>query len=110
MPAFIEIEIEHSHYTSTGARYRVTHGGEVLLKSSRDPTFEAARALWAAGADADDLIITRYVNFHPPHETPTVAGRVAALAALTTTEGQSTSVRIIRWVPYTGPTKDDDDG
>ena len=43
------IEIERTHYTSTGARYRVTYLGETLIESARDPEFEACRALLAKG-------------------------------------------------------------
>jgi len=43
------IEIERTHYTSTGARYRVTYLGETLIESARDPAFEACRALLARG-------------------------------------------------------------
>ena len=43
------MDIEPTHYTSTGARYRVTYLGETLIQSARDPAFEACRALLAKG-------------------------------------------------------------
>ena len=33
------IDIECMRYTATGARYRVTHLGEVLIESARDPEY-----------------------------------------------------------------------
>ena len=43
------VDIQLTHYTSTGARYRVTYLGATLVESARDPEFEACRALLARG-------------------------------------------------------------
>jgi hypothetical protein len=43
------VDIERTHYTSTGARYSVTYLGKTLIESTRDPELEACRALLARG-------------------------------------------------------------
>jgi hypothetical protein len=43
------VEIELTHYTSSGARFRVTYLGKTLIESARDPEHEACRALLAQG-------------------------------------------------------------
>lgn len=99
MTAFFEIEIEVSHYTRSGQRWTVHHDGEVLLQSCRDPSHDAARELWARGADADDVVITRHVG----RDGVCLTGTIGCLASTTTTEGDAVSVRTVPWVPYFGP-------
>lgn len=43
------IEIEPTHITSSGQRYRVYHDGSVLMDSTREPMTNAARALSKMG-------------------------------------------------------------
>lgn len=43
------IDIEPTHVTGTGYRYRVWHDGAVLIESTREPWCAAARALSKAG-------------------------------------------------------------
>ena len=58
------MDIEPTHYTSTGARYRVTYLGETLIQSARDPAFEACRALLAKGVKG------RLVTYSPGSSVP----------------------------------------
>jgi hypothetical protein len=53
------IDIECTHYTATGARYRVNYLGKVLIESARDPEREACRVLLAKGVRGMLAIFSR---------------------------------------------------
>lgn len=89
------IEIERTHITSTGPRYRVWHDGEVLLPSSRVPICDAARALVKKGVTG--RIQVRRVGSQQIDQS----GLIAVLATLTVSEGQTNTPRFTKWSEYT---------
>src|SRR5262245_32112513 len=48
-PVEHSVELKRTRYAGTGARYRVMYLGKTLIESTRDPEFEACRALLAKG-------------------------------------------------------------
>lgn len=90
----IRVEIERTHWTATGARYRVTSSGGVLIESARDPEHEACRALLAKG------ITGTLVTFHPGGKVARMRLDIARGAGLTVTEGATQGPRTTRWKPF----------
>ena len=84
------IDIECTHCTSTGARYRVTYQGETLVESARDPEYEACRALLARG------IVGRLVTYGPGSAMPRMKIDIAEGAKLRTVDSHNRG-------PRTGP-------
>src|SRR5262249_35433221 len=58
------VELDRTHYAGTRARYRVTYLGKTLIESTRDPEFDACRALAAKG------IIGILVTYSPGSSVP----------------------------------------
>lgn len=83
------VDVEFSHTTPTGERWRVFHDGELLLKSCREPLFDGARALVAKGVTG--RIQTRRNGMI------CMEGLIAVCATLTVTEGQTHGPRIVKW-------------
>lgn len=93
------IEIEPTHVTSTGQRYRVWCDGSVLIESTREPLCNSARALVERGVTGR-LQMRRRGRHQIDAE-----GLIAVLATLTVTEGQITGPRFAKWSPHwTGET------
>lgn len=88
------IDIEATHVTGSGQRYRVYHDGEVLIESCREPLCDGARALVEKG-------VTGRVQMRRAgsHEI-TMQGLIAVLAAKTVSEGQISGPRLVRWSPH----------
>jgi len=96
------IEIEPTHYRSTGARYRVTYLGETLIESARDPTFEACRALLARG------IVGTLVTYSPGSSTPRLRVDIEQGAKLMTIDNANDGPRFGRYRPHPDGGKGDD--
>jgi hypothetical protein len=96
------IEIERTHYRSTGARYRVTYLGETLIESARDPEFEACRALLAKG------ISGTLVTYSPGSSVPRMKVDIEKGAKLATIDSASDGPRIGRYRPHANGGKGDD--
>ena len=88
------VDIEPTHYTSTGARYRVTYLGETLIESARDPEFEACRALLAKG------ITGTLVTYSPGSSVPRMRVDIEKGAKLTTIDNATEGPRIGRYRPH----------
>lgn len=95
MRPFVEIDIEETHLTASGQRYRVLHEGAVIVESTKDPEHDAARELLARGADVDAILVARGTS-----------ARLGHLAATRTAEGEMHGPRTVAWVPYFGPEAD----
>ena len=96
------IEIQPTHYRSTGARYRVTYLGETLIESARDPTFEACRALLAKG------VVGTLVTYSPGSSTPRLRVDIEEGAKLMTIDNANDGPRFGRYRPHPGGGKGDD--
>ena len=96
------VEIERTHYTSTGARYRVTYLGETLIESARDPTFEACRALLARG------IVGTLVTYSPGSSVPRLRVDIEQGAKLMTIDNANDGPRFGRYRPHPDGGKGDD--
>jgi hypothetical protein len=87
------IEIERTHYRSTGARYRVTYLGETLVESARDPEFEACRALIAKG------VTGTLVTYSPGSSVPSMKVDIEKGAKLMTIDNATEGPRTGRYRP-----------
>jgi hypothetical protein len=96
------IEIERTRYTSTGARYRVTYLGETLIESTRDPTFEACRALLSRG------IVGTLVTYSPGSSAPRLRVDIEEGATLMTIDNANDGPRFGRYRPHPDGGKADD--
>jgi hypothetical protein len=96
------IDVERTHYTSTGARYRVTYLGETLIESARDPEFETCRALLAKG------VTGTLVTYSPGSSVPRMRVDIAKGAQLMTINNATDGPRIGRYRPH--PKSNDQDG
>ena len=96
------IEIEHTHYASTGARYRVTYLGETLIESARDPEYEACRALLAKGVKG------KMVTYSPGSLVARMRIDIETGAKLTIIENAKEGPRRARYRPHPGSTEPDD--
>lgn len=90
------VEIEATHVTSSGPRYRVWHDGEVLVESCREPLCSAARAL------VERSVTGRLQMRRKGSEQIDMEGLIAVLATLTVSEGQQSGPRFARWSEYVG--------
>lgn len=99
MTGFIEIVTWPTHLTGRGQRYRVEHGGDVLIESTGEPFYSAARALMALGVDPDDTLI----SINGQSSMPTLCARIGWAAAHTVVEGDNHGPRVVKWAPYSGP-------
>ena len=88
------IEVEETHVTSTGTRYRVWHDGKVLIESARVPLTEAARVLSGNG------VTGRIRQVRKGHAGYDIEGLIAVLAPLTVSEGQTSGPRFAKWSAY----------
>lgn len=88
------IEIEPTHVTSTGQRYRVWHDDAVLIESTREPLCNSARALVERGVTGR-LQMRRRGRHQIDAE-----GLISVLATLTVTEGQISGPRFAKWSPH----------
>jgi len=96
------IEIERTHYRSTGARYRVTYLGETLVESARDPEFEACRALIAKG------VTGTLVTYSPGSSVPSMKVDIEKGAKLMTIDNATEGPRTGRYRPHPNGGKADD--
>lgn len=88
------IDVERTHATGSGERYRVWHDGEILISSCREPLCDGARALVSKGVTGRvqmRRVGSARIDMH---------GLIAVLATLTVTEGQSGGPRFVRWSPH----------
>lgn len=88
------IEIEESHVTSSGMRYRVWHEGAVLIESTRQAFFDAARELSKRG------VTGRLQMKRRGRAQIDMSALIAVAATKAIAEGQSSSARIVKWVPH----------
>ena len=96
------IEIERTHYTSTGARYRVTYLDETLIESARDPAFEACRALLAKG------IVGTLVTYSPGSSVPRLRVDIEKGSKLMAVDNANDGPRFGRYRPHPDGGKGDD--
>jgi hypothetical protein len=96
------VELELTHYAGTRARYRVTYLGKTLIKSARDPEFEACRALLAKG------ITGTLVTYSPGSSVPCMRIDIAKGAQLMTIDNAEDGPRIGRYRPHPKTTEQDD--
>ena len=96
------IEIERTHYRSTGARYRVTYLGETLVESARDPEFEACRALLAKG------VTGTMVTYSHGSSVPRLRVDIEKGAKLATIDNANDGPRFGRYRPHPNGGKGDD--
>jgi hypothetical protein len=90
------IEIEATTLGDRGQRYRVTYLGNVIVESTRNPEFDACRALLTMGVTGR-LEVWRIGSSAPDARLDIERG-----AKLTTEEGDRQTLRIVRWKPHTG--------
>ena len=87
------IDIECTHYTSTGARYCVNYLGEVLIESTRDPEYEACRTLFGR------RIVGTLVTYGPGSEVPCSKIDIEKGAKLTTIDNATKGPRTGNYRP-----------
>ncbi len=91
------IEIEATHTTTSGSRYRVWHDGAVLIESCREPLTDGARALVKKG-------VTGRVQMKRLGASGfSMQGLIAVLATLTVSEGQTGIPRFTKWSEFVAP-------
>lgn len=88
------IEIEPTHMTSTGQRYRVWHDGEVLIESTRDGFCEAARKLSAMG------VTGRLQMKMKGSDRVTLTGLIAVAATMRVSETEKHGPKMVKWKPH----------
>jgi hypothetical protein len=88
------ITIEPASRGERGQRYRATYDGAVLIESSRNPEFDACRALMAQGVSGLAEIWWRGGSF------PAMTLDIAGAAELTVSETDKEGPRLIRWRPF----------
>ncbi len=91
------IEIESTHTTPNGQRYRVWHDGAVLIESCREPLTDGARALVKRGVTG--RVQMKRVGEPGIH----IQGLIAVLATLTVSEGQTNGPRFTKWSEFVAP-------
>jgi hypothetical protein len=87
------IDIECTHFTSGGARYRVEHMGQTLIESARDPEFDTCRALLARGVRGTLAI------YSPGSSVPRMRVDIEVGAKLTSIDNATKGPRIGRYRP-----------
>ena len=90
-----EIEIEALPATSGASRsmWRVWHNGAALIERARDPEFAACRVLQSRGLSGD------VVSRHRGSATVSFRMTIEAGAQMSTQEGGSARVRVVKWQP-----------
>ena len=101
-PVEHRVEIQRTHYTSTGARFRVTYLGATLIESAGDPEFEACRALLARG------ITGTLVTYSPGGSVPRMRVDIEKGAKLTTVESAKDGPRFARYRPHPSSAREED--
>ena len=96
------IEIEFVQYGQSGAYYRVTYRDELLVEKTKEPLFNACRALVAMGLKGR---LEMWVGESHPRM---IVHDIEQGAKLTVVEGAKTSPRITRWNPHPHAADDDD--
>jgi hypothetical protein len=90
----ISIVIEPTTLGERGQRYRVTYLGSVLVESTRNPEFDACRALLAQS-------ITGHLEvWRAGRSAPDARLDIERGAKLTTEEGDRQTLRVVRWKPH----------
>jgi hypothetical protein len=97
----VRIEIEAVGLRERGLRYRVMYAGAVLIKSTRNPEFDACRALLALG------ITGRLEVWRPGKAHHDLQLDIAKGAGLTVRETEEEGPYIARWRPYSGARRPD---
>jgi hypothetical protein len=87
----IRIIIEPTTCGERGQRYRVTYAGETLIESTRNPEYDACRALLARGVNGRLEIWRAGVAF------PASSIDIERGARWTALETERESPRIVRW-------------
>jgi hypothetical protein len=90
------IVIEPTGLGDRGHRYRVTYAGTVLVDGSRNPEFDACRALLAKGIRGKLEIWRKGAAF------PAMVLDIEAGARLTVAETEKEGPRVVRWRPFSG--------
>jgi hypothetical protein len=96
------IDIAFVQYGQSGAYYRVTYGDKLLIEKTKEPLFNACRALVAMGLKGR---LEMWAG--EPHPRMIVRD-IEQGAKLTVVEGAKTSPRITRWNPHPHAADDDD--
>jgi hypothetical protein len=86
------IDIEPTTLGERGPRYRVTHGGALLIESARNPELDACRKLRSLGL-AGRLEVWRKGKPHPDM----VIADIERGAQLTVNEGDRYALRFAAW-------------
>jgi hypothetical protein len=102
-PVEHRIDVERTHYTSTGARYRVTYLGEKLIEGARTPLFDACRALLAKG------ITGTLVMYSPGSSVHRAKVDIEEGAQLMVAEGDKAGPRLARYRPHPGGAEEQDE-
>jgi hypothetical protein len=87
------ITIEPVSLGARGERYRITYAGAVLMESSRDPGFDACRALMAQGITAKLEVWWRGGSF-------AMILDIEGAARLTVSETDKQGLRLVRYRPF----------
>jgi hypothetical protein len=87
------ITIEPTNLSDGGQRYRATHDGDVLVGSSRNPEFDACRALLALGLTGKVEVL------RPGSAFPAMRIDIECGARLTIIETERLGPRQSRWRP-----------
>jgi hypothetical protein len=78
----------------SGLRYRLTHNGVTLIESTKNPEFDAARALLARG------IVGQLEIWRRGASSPAMRLDIEKGARLTVEEGDCEGLRFVRWRHY----------
>ena len=96
------IDIEFVQYGQSGAYYRVTYRDKLLIEKTKEPLFNACRALVA-------MRLKGRLEMWAGEPHPRMIVRdIEQGAKLTVVEGAKTSPRITRWNPHPHAADDDD--
>jgi hypothetical protein len=96
------IDIEPTHYTSTGPRYRVMYLGETILEGARTPLFDACRVLLAR------RITGTLVMYRRGDTVPRAKSDIEKGAESTIIETAKDGPRLGRYRPYPSGTGEDE--
>jgi hypothetical protein len=88
------VEIEPTHLTERGRRYRVTYAGEVLNEGRKNPIFDACRALLARG------ITGRLEVWRRGKTSADVQLDIERGALFVIRETDTESLRLVPWRPH----------
>ena len=99
----VRIEIERTGWHHRGAWYRVWHDGKVLIERSRDPAFDACRALLARG------VTGTMCTYFPGGTVARMRLDIVRAAEFCASETKTQGPRIARWRSYPTDGAGDDD-